>query len=153
MKKRKTLKGKLDKAIENQKKKEKDLKAKLDEASDAYYKKQGSFHDNWDKEKMGRDHTWEDYVKYAEEESKIFMKLSREYRLIQSFELTDISDYAHHMTLKEFINAANDGWFIDYDGSGNYATKDKESDITIIPSDIIAGVYREDFTHVVWYNK
>lgn len=102
---------------------------------------------------MGRDHTFEDYEKYAKKECEVAMKLSREYRLIKSFELTDISDYAHHMTLKEFIGSVNSGGFIDYDGSGNYATKDKESNITIIPSDITEGVYRKDFTHVVWYNR
>ena len=46
-----------------------------------------------------------------------------------------------------------DGWLIDYDGCGNYATEDKISDIIIYPSDIIDKTYRKDFDYVIWFNK
>jgi hypothetical protein len=43
--------------------------------------------------------------------------------------------------------------FIDSDGFGHYATKDKESDISAVPSEICAGFVRNDFKYVIWYNK
>lgn len=52
MNKKKTLKAKLDKAIEKQNNQEEILKIKLDKAREAYHKKQDSFHDNWDIEKI-----------------------------------------------------------------------------------------------------
>lgn len=58
------------------------------------------------------------------------------------------------MTLSEFVNSCKIGpLFCDSDGSGYYATETQESNIGISPSDVIAGKYRKDFTHVMWYNK
>jgi len=56
-------------------------------------------------------------------------------------------------TLQEFIAICKDGGFIDYDGFGVYAFEDKKTDIEIYPSDIKNGNVRNDFTHVVWYNR
>lgn len=80
-------------------------------------------------------------------------ELSREYRLIKEPTMGDIPDYGDHMTLEEFVEACKTGAFINYDGFGNYATKDTCSDIQIYPSDITAGKYRSDFTHVIWFNR
>lgn len=63
------------------------------------------------------------------------------------------NNYGDLMTFDEFKECCESGGFIDYDGSGNYATADEESNITINPSDIEEGVYRTDFTHVMWYNR
>ena len=56
-------------------------------------------------------------------------------------------------TLEQFIGICKCGGFINYDGFGVYAYKDKKSDIEIYPSDVISGNVRTDFTHVVWYNR
>ena len=56
-------------------------------------------------------------------------------------------------TLENFIELVNDGLFIDSDGYGYYATEDAKSDVYIYPSDIKEGLYRCDFTHIIWFNK
>lgn len=98
--------------------------------------------------------SWNEYQAATAAERKAYDKASMEYRSLVDVEITeDIPDYGDHMTIEDFIECAKSGGFIDYDGSGNYATKDKMTDIEIYPSDITAGVYRKDFTHVVWFNK
>ncbi|GAF85281.1 unnamed protein product [marine sediment metagenome] len=59
------------------------------------------------------------------------------------------------MTIEEWKECVEGGGFIDYDGSGNYATKDKVSNKSVSPSDVEAGRFRTDveFTHIMWYNK
>lgn len=74
-------------------------------------------------------------------------------KIKEDFVMKDIKKGDDHMTIEEFISCCKSGSFIDYDGSGNYATDTQESNISIYPSDITEGVYRNDFTHVVWYNK
>lgn len=58
-------------------------------------------------------------------------------------------------TLKQFVGMCKEGGFIDYDGFGVYADKNKKmkTNIEVYPSDITSGKYRKDFPHVVWYNK
>lgn len=58
-------------------------------------------------------------------------------------------------TLKQFIGICKGGGFIDYDGFGVYADKEKKmkTNIYVYPSDITSGKYRKDFPHVVWYNR
>ena len=56
-------------------------------------------------------------------------------------------------TLDEFIKNCQNGNFIDSDGYGYYSAKDAKSDIEVLPSDILEGIYRKDFTHVIWFNK
>jgi len=56
-------------------------------------------------------------------------------------------------TIKQFIDMCKGGGFIDYDGFGVYAFEDKKSDIHVYPSDVQKGIIRNDFTHVVWYNR
>lgn len=85
---------------------------------------------------------WEEYT-----------KLNKEYKLEKEYTLKSIPSYGDLLTMEEFISCVKSGGFIDSDGSGNYATKDQMSDITIRPSEIRSGVYRKDFTHVVWFNK
>jgi len=96
---------------------------------------------------------FDEYVKYIEPITSKLEKLSRRKRLITTYELAPIASFGNHMTLKEFISNVKCGGFIDYDGAGNYATATEESNITILPSDIMEKEYRKDFTHIVWYNK
>ncbi len=80
-------------------------------------------------------------------------KWSMEYRLVKTPEMSDLPDYGTLMTLEDFKECCMDGSFIDYDGSGNYATETQQSNIDIHPSDVLAGKIRTDFTHVMWFNR
>jgi hypothetical protein len=64
-----------------------------------------------------------------------------------------IPDYGDHMTLEEFTKSVQGGCFIDWDGSGYYATATEMSHIPARPSEIIEGSINKEFTHVVWFNK
>jgi len=85
--------------------------------------------------------------------------------------LTPLPDYGSLYTLEEFIELCEDGSFIDYDGYGCYAFKDKMSDKCIHPSDV-TGNYSwfdfntgefnskkipvnidKNFTHILWFNR
>lgn len=57
------------------------------------------------------------------------------------------------LTMKEFISAVRSGELTDYDGVGRYATKEKISDISIHPSEVLSGYCDPDATHIMWYNK
>lgn len=58
--------------------------------------------------------------------------------------------------MNEWISCVECGGFIDYDGYGYLALKDKKSNIQIYPSQINDPFYiplLKEFTHVVWYNR
>lgn len=57
------------------------------------------------------------------------------------------------MTLENFVNSVENGFFVDNDGYGRYATETGVSDIRVYPSDILDNDYRHDFSHVMWFNK
>lgn len=57
------------------------------------------------------------------------------------------------MTIENFEGACKDMFFTDYDGFGCLALKDRKSEISISPSEILSGNYDERYTHIVWYNK
>lgn len=95
----------------------------------------------------------DDFESVARDECNEYDKLSRAIRKTEVPEMSAHNTFGNLYTMKEFIENCKAGNFIDYDGSGNYATKQKESNITILPSDIHHNEYRNDFTHVRWYNK
>jgi len=78
---------------------------------------------------------------------------------IQEIEFEEIPDYADHMEMKHFVEMCNLGGFIDYDGEGNLATKDKVAKLYIKPSMIKNNLIYKDpkvleiYTHVAWYNR
>jgi hypothetical protein len=80
-------------------------------------------------------------------------EISRKIRMIKEPEFSDLPDYGHIMTLKDFISNVNGGGFIDYDGSGNYVRGDKMSNITIRPSDVEHKSVRKDFDTIIWFNR
>lgn len=43
--------------------------------------------------------------------------------------------------------------FTDEDGFGYYATETSKSSIIVKPSDFVYDMVRDDFTHVLWFNK
>ena len=57
------------------------------------------------------------------------------------------------MTIEEFKERCRSGYFIDDDGHGYYATAEGKSNIQISPSDVMEDLCRDDFTHVIWFNK
>lgn len=75
----------------------------------------------------------------------------RQLKSAEHFEPIESDDDVY--TIEQFKGMCKGGGFIDYDGFGVYAFKDKKSDIEIYPSDVIKGNLRTDFTHIVWYNR
>lgn len=71
---------------------------------------------------------------------------------LDQIEMTE-HNFGDLMTIEEFGEDCKEGWLIDYDGHGSYATNDKVSDVSIYPSEFLSGNYRKDFTHIVWYNR
>ena len=61
--------------------------------------------------------------------------------------------YGDQFTLEEFKNEVENGLFIDDDGYGYYATETTKSDIYVYPSDFTENIYRDDFTHIIWFNR
>lgn len=75
------------------------------------------------------------------------------------------------MTTKRFVECVKSGGFIDYDGFGYYATKNKMTDKVVYPSHITGktkvfsyktGKFRivkvkekfdKSFSHIVWFNR
>jgi len=104
-------------------------------------------------ESINKGLSWDEYQNAAKQYIKAHSAKSRELRTLVVPVMEAIPKYGDHMTLKDFIKNVKSGGFIDYDGSGNYATETQMSDITIYPSDINSGVYRKDFSHIVWFNR
>ena len=57
------------------------------------------------------------------------------------------------MTMEKFKSLCTAGGFIDEDGFGRYGTETALSDIMIIPSDVTENLVRNDFTHIIWFNR
>ena len=55
--------------------------------------------------------------------------------------------------IDEFREACKYKCFTSYDGFGYYATETEKSDIDASPEAFADDYVRNDFTHVVWYNK
>lgn len=64
-----------------------------------------------------------------------------------------IPEYGDHMPMSKFLIAVETGAFIDYDGSGNYATKTRMSPREVRPSDVGTKRFRKGYSHVVWFNR
>lgn len=84
-------------------------------------------------------------------ERELIQDKIRQLKKADGFEPIEKDDDVY--TIEQFKGICKDGGFIDYDGFGVYAYEDKKSDINIYPSDVQKGNVRNDFTHVVWYNR
>jgi hypothetical protein len=93
------------------------------------------------------------FNEYMSETNIKLSEASRKYRMVKTPVYSDLPDYGDVMPLTDFINNVMCGGFIDYDGSGNYVKDGKESDITIIPSDVKRGTIRTEFDTIIWYNR
>ena len=70
--------------------------------------------------------------------------------------LGPIPDYGDLFTIEEFMEMARGLGFIDWDGTGYFATKDGLSDIVARPSTLLQGFpmkHTGEFTHIMWFNK
>jgi len=78
---------------------------------------------------------------------------------IQEIKFNEIPNYADVMTFEHFVEMCELGGFIDYDGEGQLATKDKAAELYIKPSHIKNNEIfkhpkvKEIYTHVAWYNR
>jgi len=78
---------------------------------------------------------------------------------IQDVKFNEIPDYAVLITFDDFVHMCDIGAFIDYDGEGQLATKDKAAELYIKPSHIKKNEIfkhpkvKEIYTHVAWYNR
>jgi hypothetical protein len=110
-----------------------------------------------DKFQKNFDNSTFDFIKFERGCEEAFGQEAREaskhLRRTKKAKLTQQPDYGDLFTMKDFKDNVACGGFIDYDGYGEYATKEMVSDVTIYPSDIRANIYRDDFTHVMWYNR
>jgi hypothetical protein len=58
------------------------------------------------------------------------------------------------MTLKHFKQLCKDGWLLDCDGIGYYATDTEyDRDKPIYPSDVEKGKVDKSYKYVLWFNK
>ena len=65
-----------------------------------------------------------------------------------------IPDYGDLMTIEAFLEHLKKGFFMDYDGTGRYAFKDKQSDYMFDINDYkYFKEYDKRFTHVMWFNR
>ena len=81
-----------------------------------------------------------------------------------------IEDGSDVYTISDWIDSVIQGYFIDYDGFGELATKSEVSDLIVKPSYVIHGKIQKiktdlgskctipfvdtgKYTHVVWYNR
>lgn len=80
-------------------------------------------------------------------------RLSREYRMNVEPKFEDIPDNGQIMMLENFIKDCNDGFFINYDGFGQYIRNNKMSNIEIYPSDVKNNSIRKDFNTIIWFNR
>lgn len=65
--------------------------------------------------------------------------------------VSEVPEYGTLMTVEEFKNAVTNGFFIDYDGSGEPAKILVDKSVSIRPSKV--NEIPADATHIVWYNK
>ncbi len=64
-----------------------------------------------------------------------------------------LPDYGEHMRLAEFVGSCRSNYFIDYDGTGYYATDDAISGKQVSPSEVTRGAVDSSFSHVMWFNR
>lgn len=67
--------------------------------------------------------------------------------------LEEIPDYGDLFTIEEFEKDCKSGGFIDYDGTGYYAFKNKMTNKEISCDSFVKGTYDKNYTHVMWFNK
>jgi hypothetical protein len=121
-----------------------EIEAELEKYQELYDKKFNE--DNTDR-------SWQEFLEYAGPEIEKLGELSRAKRMIMPYKLSELSDFGDVMSLKHFIDCVKSGGFIDYDGFGRYVEDGKETNITILPSDVKHNAVRKGFDTIVWFNR
>ena len=98
--------------------------------------------------------SFEDFQKAAHEEAEGLYLISKYKRLLQD----PIVEYGKEwkgdlLTMEAFKKMVNANMLTDYDGFGYYATETSKSDVQVYPSDVLENLIRDDFSHVMWFNK
>lgn len=97
---------------------------------------------------------WNEFQELVHDEAEGLYFISKYKRLLQD----PVVEYGKEWkgdtyTLEQFKNMALNKELIDEDGIGYYATESAKSDVEILPSDVIENLIREDFSHVIWFNR
>ena len=125
--------------IEELLKEEENAEKKFDEIQDQCVKEGKSF---------------DEFCKLAEKEREKLYLISKYKRLRQDPIIEYGKDWKGTLyTIEEFKEMALNGSLTDQDGSGLYATETSTSDVEIVPSDVVENLIREDFSHIMWFNK
>lgn len=98
---------------------------------------------------------WKEFCEKAHDVKEQLYYVSMYKRLKQDPVLTYNKDIGHgdKYEIEKFKALCEGGMFIDEDGFGEYATETAVSDIEIYPSDVTENLVRDDFTHVIWFNR
>ena len=67
--------------------------------------------------------------------------------------MSPLPDYGEHMPLTEFVRLCKNLTFMDYDGTGYYATETAMSSKPVWPSQITDDIVDRAYTHVMWFNR
>lgn len=97
---------------------------------------------------------FDDMINETKEERNKLFSISKEMRLLQEPTVEFGKQWnGDTYTFEQFKKLCIDEDLTDNDGYGYYATETAKSNVEIIPSDITENKYRNDFTHVIWFNK
>lgn len=95
---------------------------------------------------------YEEMVKKTLDLRKELTLIDRNIRLLKEPVVSMGKKWAgHFMLFDDFISLSLSGEMTDKDGYGLYATQTSVSNIPVYPSDIVNGIYRDDFTCVLWF--
>ena len=98
--------------------------------------------------------TFAEFQKRAKKEKEGLYFIDKYKRLLQD----PIVEYGKEWkgdtyTMDEFKEMAKQKMLVDSDGYGYYAAGSAKSDVEIYPSDVLENIIREDFSHVIWFNR
>ena len=97
---------------------------------------------------------YEEMVKKTLDLRKELTLIDRNIRLLKEPVVTMGKKWAgHFMLFDDFISLSLSGEMTDKDGYGFYATQTSVSNIRVYPSDIVNGIYRDDFNCVLWIDS
>ena len=98
--------------------------------------------------------SFDEFCKKAQKEREILYFIDKHKRLRKDPIVEFGKEWKGDLyTLEQFKKMVANGELIDDDGFGYYATEMGKSDVVIYPSDITENLIREDFTHVIWFNR
>ena len=135
----------------------KQLLGKIEEVEPIVEKLEKEFNEKWFEGHKNDHLPFDEYLeskdKVVHPHGQILSSLRTEARMCVPFKLDELPEYGDVMSLEDFKENVEAGWFSDYDGFGRYVLDGKETDIDIYPSDIMEGNIREEFDTIIWYNR